>query len=218
MSFTESILQAIQTIVQSCVDNAPYDKSCMGQIISIYPETYTCSVRINGTIYHKVMIYGDINTISVGNTVRVVIPNNQTSQMFILSYGPYMSAISLIAHPIGSIFMTCEYETIEQVHDAIGGTWVAWGEGKVPVGYQVNDVDFNIVEKTGGSKYIQDHHHDTPFGIKNTTSGAGNLVGIYDTTTATSGVKGVTVGASEGANIAGNLQPYIVCYMYKRIA
>ena len=34
------------------------------------------------------------------------------------------------------------------------GTWVAWGSGRVPVGVNENDTDFNAAEKTIGSKTI----------------------------------------------------------------
>ena len=34
------------------------------------------------------------------------------------------------------------------------GTWIAWGSGRVPIGVDTNDTDFNISEKTGGSKTI----------------------------------------------------------------
>lgn len=39
------------------------------------------------------------------------------------------------------------------------GTWVLWGAGKVPVGVNTSDSDFNSVEKTGGSKT---HTHTNP--------------------------------------------------------
>ena len=32
------------------------------------------------------------------------------------------------------------------------GTWQYWGQGRVPVGVDANDSDFNAVEKTGGEK------------------------------------------------------------------
>lgn len=34
----------------------------------------------------------------------------------------------------------------------LGGTWVAWGAGKVPVGVDDSDTDFATVEQTGGEK------------------------------------------------------------------
>lgn len=32
------------------------------------------------------------------------------------------------------------------------GTWVAWGAGRVPVGVDTAQTEFNTVEKTGGEK------------------------------------------------------------------
>ena len=32
-----------------------------------------------------------------------------------------------------------------------GGTWVAWGSGRVPVGVNTGDSNFSTVEKTGGA-------------------------------------------------------------------
>ena len=57
----------------------------------------------------------------------------------------------LASHPIGSIEIN-----ISGVNPStyLGGTWIAWGTGKVPVGVNTNDTDFNTVEKTGGSKTI----------------------------------------------------------------
>jgi microcystin-dependent protein len=33
-----------------------------------------------------------------------------------------------------------------------GTTWVAWGSGRVPVGVDISQTEFNIVEKPGGEK------------------------------------------------------------------
>ena len=34
----------------------------------------------------------------------------------------------------------------------LGGTWVSWGAGRVPVGIDSSDTDFATAEKTGGEK------------------------------------------------------------------
>lgn len=52
-------------------------------------------------------------------------------------------------YPIGSIKMTAE-NTNPSTY--LGGTWVAWGAGKVPVGVDDSDTDFATVEQTGGEK------------------------------------------------------------------
>lgn len=42
-----------------------------------------------------------------------------------------------------------------------GGTWVSWGSGRVPIGVNSSDSDFNSVEKTGGAKSISLSHAHT---------------------------------------------------------
>lgn len=127
-------------------------------------------------------------------------------------------------YPVGSIFMSATLSTTSSVATALGGTWVAWGAGRVPVGVDAGDGDFDTAEETGGEKThtltvseMPSHHHDREF--VDTTSGGsgygkrtgfyynGGWWGSYTSTTNTGG------GQSHN-----NLQPYITCYMYKRIA
>ena len=56
-----------------------------------------------------------------------------------------------LVYPVGSIRMTT---STEGATTFLGGTWVLWGEGKVPVGVDTNDNDFKTVEKTGGAKTV----------------------------------------------------------------
>ena len=62
-----------------------------------------------------------------------------------------LSNIMNAVYPVGSIYMS-----VNNVNPAnlFGGTWVAWGSGRVPVGVNSNDGNFNTVEKTGGAKAI----------------------------------------------------------------
>ena len=55
-------------------------------------------------------------------------------------------------YPVGSIYMSATMSTVEEVQAAFGGTWEAWGSGKVPVGVDPEDTDFDTVEETGGEK------------------------------------------------------------------
>ena len=52
-------------------------------------------------------------------------------------------------YPIGSIYLS-----VNDVNPSsyFGGTWVAWGSGRVPIGVDTSDTNFNEVEKTGGEK------------------------------------------------------------------
>ena len=52
-------------------------------------------------------------------------------------------------YPVGSIYMSTS-STNPSTY--FGGTWSAWGSGRVPVGVSSGDSDFGSAEKTGGSK------------------------------------------------------------------
>ena len=52
-------------------------------------------------------------------------------------------------YPIGSIYMSVNNTNPSTI---FGGTWVAWGSGKVPVGVNTSETEFNSVEKIGGYK------------------------------------------------------------------
>ena len=52
-------------------------------------------------------------------------------------------------YPVGSIYMSAEYKNPK---DFLGGTWVEWGKGRVPVGIDIDDNDFKTAGKEGGEK------------------------------------------------------------------
>lgn len=57
-----------------------------------------------------------------------------------------------LMHPVGSIYMT----TIETNPSEIFGfgTWELWGAGRVPVGVDTTQSEFNTIEKTGGTQQL----------------------------------------------------------------
>jgi hypothetical protein len=52
-------------------------------------------------------------------------------------------------YPVGAIYMSVSSTSPASL---FGGTWTQWGSGRVPIGINSSDSDFNTVEKTGGSK------------------------------------------------------------------
>jgi len=133
------------------------------------------------------------------------------------------NALNAAAYPIGSLFTTTvAYANSAAVVAAIGGTtWVAFGGGKVLVGLDSGDTDFDTVEETGGSK--TDSHTLTTSEIPSHThtlaQGGGNGGSSYNLHynqtggTATSGATG-----GGGAHTHDIVQPYIVVYFWKRTA
>ena len=79
-------------------------------------------------------------------------------------------AIANYLYPVGSIYFSV---TNTNPSSKFGGTWVAWGSGRVPVGVNSDDGNFNSVEKTGGSKT---HNHTITVASKSAfTSGSTTL-------------------------------------------
>lgn len=134
-------------------------------------------------------------------------------------------------YPVGSIYISTTLDTVAKVQTAFGGTWVAWGSGRVPIGVDSSQTEFNSVEKTGGNKT---HTHGLTNGYaKLILKGNGQVryqersvaawTDNYYVPSAGSGGSGsdsqgyaTNLGGSTDAG--SSLQPYITCYMYKRTA
>lgn len=68
-------------------------------------------------------------------------------------------------YPIGSIYMSVNNVNPQSF---FGGTWVAWGAGRVPVGVSTLETEFETVEKTGGTTTVNLQHSHT---VNNHTHG-----------------------------------------------
>lgn len=76
---------------------------------------------------------------------REVIPNNPEAIKEL-----FTNYLSAALYPVGSIYMSTSSTNPSKFMGF--GTWEPWGSGRVPVGIDKNDSNFNKVEKTGGSK------------------------------------------------------------------
>lgn len=84
MGVNNSLLKSIQTIVNKEVESASFDKTRQAQIITNNNDgTYT--IRLDGVLYNNVLAYPYTDVLSVGDVVKVCIPSNQTSHMYIKS-------------------------------------------------------------------------------------------------------------------------------------
>jgi len=125
-----------------------------------------------------------------------------------------------VAYPVGAIFTTTTvYANSAAVVVAIGGTtWTAFGAGKVLVGVDASDADFNTVEETGGAKThtlsiaeLPAHTHS--YDRQNTST---DNISIDDITRTTGGNSSATSGSTGSGSAHNNVQPYITVYMWKR--
>lgn len=122
-----------------------------------------------------------------------------------------------VVYPIGCIYTNI---TGTNPNTELGfGTWSAFGAGRVMVGYDSGDSDFDAAEETGGSKThtlteaeMPSHTHSiqTYANYNNSV----NISGTGNTSTQTS----ETTGSAGSDNAHNNVQPYIVAHFWKRTA
>ena len=143
-------------------------------------------------------------------------------------------------YTIGSLFITT---TNTNPGTFIGGTWVSYGSGRTIVGVDVSQTEFNTANKTGGSKFFQEHAHSlnnfrvakfdhvNQGGIYVSPAQRFFVVGgnlkenIADAGTPEASLQWysdmdesqITI-SNAGEGSSGNLQPYITVYMWKRTA
>lgn len=182
-----------------------------------------------------------VNSISsTNNTFSIDSSGNAVANSLTLTN--YSNIINKI-YPVGSIYMSVSSTNPSTL---FGGTWAAWGSGRVPVGINTSDSDFNTVEKTGGNKThthtVGAHSHSldgsNAYAQVNYTGARAYLKGrTRSSWTPTDGLSGMSTYSQKpsmtwGADVYGqtqnsssfnsgsssSLQPYITCYMWKRTA
>lgn len=178
------------------------------------------------------------NRVPIGANKTILVADS--TQALGLKWQSIVDAI----YPVGAIYMSVVNTSPATL---FGGTWSAWGSGKVPVGVDTGDTSFDTVEETGGAKThtltsgesgLKDHTHNigiettggyvpngiTPNAFLRGSFGNGDTRNGYPTDRPVSAVvgsgmvQGVPGGASNASSAHNNLQPYITCYMWKRTA
>ena len=140
-----------------------------------------------------------------------------------------VAAVDLSAvYPVGAIFTTVTaYANSAAVVAVIGGTtWVSFAAGKMIMGVDTGDTDFDTVEETGGAKThtlteaeLPAHSHDYAGGEYTGANDYGTNMSVNNLGSTTDGrstnFNSETVGSGSAHN---NVQPYIVVYFWKRTA
>ena len=171
-------------------------------------EAFSCTTATEGT-----------NTTQVATTAFVETATSKAN-------------IADVVYPVGAVFTTVTaYANSAAVVTAIGGTtWVAFGAGKVLVGLDASDTDFDTAGSStgsagsGGTKThtlttaeIPSHNHDNG-NYKYLMETDGTLT-VKDTDSSAGEVKLTTKGeiqAAGGGGAHNNVQPYITVYFWKR--
>jgi len=137
------------------------------------------------------------------------------------------ATINAHVYPVGSI-----YTAVVSTNPAtlLGvGTWTAFGAGRVPVGIDASDTDFDTVLETGGTKThtlttseLPSHTHTFSFTQSPSTASANaqqQPISADGGSNASYNVIGTkTTDATGSGSAHTNVQPYIVVYMWRRTA
>ena len=154
----------------------------------------------------------------------------------------FSTALKDSIHPVGIILETTQESTAAAFQTKIGfGTWEAYGSGKVTVGIDSGDDDFDAIgsgTNTNGTTGAKTHtltigeipsHDHIPnrntydshnYLLRKNSNGAGSA-GDLDTTVGEPGLRNEDAAFPEiegNDEPHNNLQPYIVVYRYRRTA
>ena len=140
----------------------------------------------------------------------------------------------LNAYPVGSIYMSVANTDPGTL---FGGTWTSFGAGRVLVGVDPNDTDFEDAQLTGGEKrhtltvnelashrHILTNNEDGNAGAyylgENSSGGSYKIEYPKNGYSWITNSKGNRFGTTNtgGGQAHNNLQPYITCYMWLRTA
>lgn len=132
--------------------------------------------------------------------------------------------------PVGSIYVNSEDDTNPGTLMGFG-TWERFGNGRVLVGVNESDTDFDTPEMTGGQKTVQAHQHNNTWrvayprstSVLSTNDLGGDAVLVSDnvpggdTSAAYNPPSNPKLTASAGTGDT-NMNPYVAVYMWKRTA
>ena len=170
------------------------------------------SISLSGAITGNTQFDGS------GNVTLSTTSNISTANIsdFATASASASAAGALAAYPVGAIFAST-VATSPAV--SLGGSWISFGAGRVLVGLDSGDADFNTAQGTGGAKShtlsvneIPSHTHTVT--AMASTSGTLNTTGSSPRSASGS----ITSSATGGGQAHNIVQPYIVVYMWKRVS
>jgi len=203
-----------------------------GQTGVAVPDGASMALRINAAGTDVVQAF--TNAVSPSFTGTPTAPTaaygTNTTQ---LATTAFVQAALQALHPVGSIYINATSSTNPATLFGFG-TWVAFGAGRVPVGFDSGNPLFDSAEETGGSAdaIVVSHTHTlTDPGHTHTTtiptSATGNSrqalystdnAGTTATITSSTATTGISVDTAGSSGTNANYQPYITVYMWKRTA
>lgn len=137
-----------------------------------------------------------------------------------VTYRATVTEVLGLAWPVGSVFTSVVATDPATLFGF--GTWTALAPGRVLVGFDAAQTEFNAAEKTGGEKThvltvpeIPGHTHGQSLPSSQTGSQAS---GTRDTSTTGSTADALSTASAGGGGAHNNLQPFLTVFFWKRTA
>ncbi len=208
-----------------------YQWDIQARIVDIFTST---TIDLSLPVGMPDFFIGTDGRVSVGMKPSKTLPGGNRGQLEVDGM-IYSKNQPVMPSHIGQIIMSVTLDTAAKVQAVYGGTWVAWGSGRVPVGVNTSDIDFATAQKTGGEKThtlsaaeMPKHKHNITFYNDDFSNGGDsgqsfankkNSPGLtYDVAYMQGAWTYSQVSETGSGNAHNNLQPYITCYMWRRTA
>ena len=222
MSFTPTADTAILVTIDGVVQKPTTDYSVSGTTLTFTsaPPSGTNNVVVRHIAPAAILSAPSDGTVTLAKFATGLVKDEDdmasdsaTSLASQQSIKAYVDATLQNLHPVGSVYINANVAT--NPGTLLGfGTWVAFGAGRVMVGLDSGDTDFDAAEETGGSKTVDaSHNHGGTTGTKandnqvDTTGSNWGIVGGHNHSIST-----------DGSATQSVVQPYITVYMWKRTA
>ena len=186
-----------------------------------------------GTDADNFAVGGNLTVTGTATGVTATFGDNTTK----FATTAFVQAALVAIYPVGSIYTNATNNTNPGTLFGFG-TWVAFGAGRVMVGFNGSDPLFDTTEETGGSKDAivvshthsltqSPHSHTTTLDVWRGADGA-NVNPAWGggdrrdatsrtNTSATASIS-ISVDSTGSSGTNANLQPYITVYMWKRVS
>lgn len=174
------------------------------------------TLGINATTWVSTDTYVEGQSVVYNNTIYKNITGNYTTTSPAEDTTNWQQTTLLdIQYPIGKTELF--YDNLDH-SNYMGFTWERTAIGRAIVGIDSNDTDFNTLGKTGGSKYLQQHSHAIGTYRQYGSGDATDSIKIGRTQDNADGATSNVSTYGAGTGDSGNLQPYQVFAIWKRIS